>query len=120
MILSFVLMTEFMKHQQVYTLLKMVEAARAKNHKIRGIFLYSTAVINLKKKTEPGKKYRNIPTVFESLAKEGVPIFACQAWSDNYGLFKEDIVDGVEILGLGELSNMVSESDKLIVFGTRT
>ena len=120
MILSFVLMTEFMKHQQVYTLLKMVEAARAKNHTIRGIFLYSTAVINLKKKTEPGKKYRNIPAAFESLAKEGVPIFACQAWSDNYGLFKEDIVDGVEILGLGELSNMVSESDKLIVFGSRT
>lgn len=113
-------MTEFMKHQQVYSLLKMVEAARAKNHTIQGIFLYSTAVINIKRNIELGKKIRNIPAEFEALAKEGVPIFACQAWSDYFGLFKEDIVDGVEILGIGVLSNMVSESDKLIVFGSRT
>jgi sulfur relay (sulfurtransferase) complex TusBCD TusD component (DsrE family) len=118
--LSFVLMTEFMKYQQVYTLLKMIEAAKAKNHEIRGVFLYSTSVINLKKNIEPGKKFRNIPKVLESLVKDGVPIFACQAWADNYGLFAEDIIDGVEILGLGELSNMTSESDKLIVFGSRT
>lgn len=120
MILSFILMTEFMKHQQVYTLLKMVEAARSKNHSIRGIFLYSTSVVNLKKNIEPGKKFRNIPKALEFLAKEGVPIFACQAWSDNHGLFSGDIVDGVTILGLGELSNMVNESDRLIVFGSRT
>lgn len=113
-------MTEYLKHQQIYTMLKMVEAAKAKNHEIKGIFFFGTSVINLMKKVEVGKNTRNIPQTLVELAKSNVPIYACQTWADYYGVFPENAGEGLNIMGLGELSTMAYESDKLIVFGART
>lgn len=118
--ITFVVMTEFLKHQQIYTMLKMVEAARARKQEVRGIFFFGTSVINLRKDVQLGKDTRNIPKALESLAKENIPMYACQTWADNFGTFPENAIEGAEIVGLGELSNMTYESDKLIVFGART
>ena len=43
-------MTEFLKYEQIYTLLKLIEAARAKEHNIVGIFFFGTGVLNIQKK----------------------------------------------------------------------
>lgn len=112
-------MTEFLKHQQIYTMLNMIKAAKAKNHDIQGVFFFGTAVISLKKNVKLGKDTRNIPEAIGSLCKENVPVYACQTWADNYGVFSEDVAEGIQVLGLGKLSNMTYESDKLIVFGGR-
>lgn len=117
--IAFMVMSEFLKHQQVYTMLKMLDAAKAKGHEIKGIFFFGSGVISLKKKTVLGKNTRNIPEALGKIAQEGIPIYACQTWADNYGIFPENVVDGVQILGLGELSTMTYESDKLIAFGAR-
>ena len=117
--IAFVVMSEFLKHQQIYTMLKMIDAAKAKGHEITGVFFFGSGVISLKKKIVLGKNTRNIPEALEKVAQQGVPMYACQTWADNYGIFPEDIIDGVEIGGLGELSNMTYESDKLISFGAR-
>ena len=117
--ISFLIMTEFLKHQQIYTMLKMIEAAKAKSHNIQGVFFFGTSVISLRKNVKLGKDTRNIPEAIESLCKENIPVYACQTWADNYGIFSEDVAEGIEVLGLGELSNITYESDKLIVFGAR-
>ncbi len=117
--ISFLIMTEFLKHQQIYTMLKMIEAAKAKNHSIHGVFFFGTSVVSLKKNVKLGKDTRNIPEAIGSLCEENIPVYACGTWADNYGVFSEDVCEGIQVLGLGELSNMTYESDKLIVFGAR-
>jgi sulfur relay (sulfurtransferase) complex TusBCD TusD component (DsrE family) len=120
--ISFLVMTEFLKHQQIYTMLKMIEAAKAKSHEIKGVFFFGTSVVSLKKNVKLGKDTRNVPEAIGSLCKENIPVYACQTWADNYGVFSEDsedVCEGIQVLGLGELSNMTYESDKLVVFGAR-
>lgn len=117
--IAFMVMSEFLKHQQVYTMLKMINAAKAKGHEIKGIFFFGSGVISLKKNVVLGKNTRNISEALEKVAQGGIPIYACQTWADNYGVFPDKIPEGVEILGLGELSTMTYESDKLIAFGAR-
>ncbi|WP_457556733.1 DsrE/DsrF/TusD sulfur relay family protein [Candidatus Harpocratesius sp.] len=113
--LAFVVMTEFLKFQPVYTLLNIVHAAKEKNHEILGIFFFGSGVLNIQKGAHLGKNTRNIPFDLEKL---GVPIVACQTWADNYALYKENAIEGADITGLGELSNLTATADKVIVFGS--
>lgn len=113
-------MTEFLKHQQIYTMLKLIDQLISKHHEIHGIFFFGTSVISLTKNAKLGKNTRDIPSELNSLIEKKIPIYACQTWADNYGLLFEHAIQGVQILGLGELSTMTAESDKLIVFGTHT
>lgn len=117
---TFVVLTEFLKYQHIYSLLNMVKAAQGKNHEIRGVFFFGTGVLNIKKNVKLGKGVINIPAALEDLAKAKVPLYACQTWADDYGIFAEDAVPGIQIAGLGELADMVHECDKLIVFGSHT
>jgi len=116
--LAFVIMTEFLKHQQVYTLLKLVEAARAKQQEICGIFFFGTGVLNIVKKTHLGVSTQNIPETFSNL--RGIPMYACQTWADNYGIFADNVVEGITISGLGELTNLTAAAEKVIVFGSHS
>ena len=84
-----------------------------------GIFFFGTGVLNIGKKIHLGTSTRNIPESLEALAKQGVPMWACQTWADNYGIFQENVIEGAEIDGLGELSNMTAEADKIVVFGAQ-
>lgn len=111
---AFLVETEFLKHQQIYTLLKIIEAARAKGNEILGIFFFSTGVLNIKKDVILGKSTRNIP---EDLASLDVKIYACQTWADNFGVRPENVIDCATICGLGEFSDLTAEADKLIAFG---
>ena len=118
--IAFMITTEYLKHQQVYTLLKLVEAAKAKNHEVVGIFFFGTGVLNLKKEIVIGKIARNIPQILEDL--KDVPKYACQTWADNYGIGvgNDVVIEGAEITGLGELSELAAQADKMVLFGART
>ncbi len=118
--ITFLLITEYLKHQQVYTMLKMIDAAMQKGHEIAGVFLFGSGVMSLPKKRELGKGTRDIPSALSQLASDGIPLYACQTWADYYGIFPENAIEGLEIVGLGDFSNLVYESDKLIAFGART
>ncbi len=117
--ISFLLMAEYLKYQQIYTMLKLIEAAREKGHEINGIFIFGSGVINLQKKVEAGRNTRNIPEELGKVAEKGIPIYACQTWADYYGIFPENTTKGIEIVGLGELSNIAYEADKLITLSAQ-
>jgi sulfur relay (sulfurtransferase) complex TusBCD TusD component (DsrE family) len=116
--ITFVVLTEFLKYQHIYSLLKMVSAAQAKHHEIRGVFFFGTGVLNINKAVKLGKNTINVPSLLGELAKTNVKMYACQTWADNYGIFPENTVEGIEIVGLGELSDLTAECDKLVVFGS--
>ncbi|MHA1776527.1 MAG: hypothetical protein DRO88_07665 [Promethearchaeia archaeon] len=113
--LAFCVMTEFLKFQPVYTMINLIKAAQEKNHEILGIFFFGSGVLNIQKGAHLGKNTRNISAELENL---GVSIVACQTWADNMAIFKENAIEGADITGLGELSNMTAEADKVIVFGS--
>ena len=117
--IAFMVMTEYFKHQQVYSLLKLIEAAKTKEHEVIGIFFFGTGVLNIIKKIEIGKIAYNIPQALEALTE--IKKYACQTWADNYGigLDNQNVIAGAEITGLGELSELTAQADKLIVFGAR-
>jgi sulfur relay (sulfurtransferase) complex TusBCD TusD component (DsrE family) len=112
--LAFVVLTEFLKFQPIYSLMNLISAAKAKGHDILGIFFFGSGVLNIHAGSHLGKSTRDIPTELASL---GVPLIACQTWADNYGIFKENAIEGADITGLGELSNITDEADKVILFG---
>ncbi len=118
--IAFMIMTEYFKHQQIYTLLKMLKAAQSRKHEILGIFFFGTGVLNIQKNIVIGKDNISIPRVLEDLSE--IPKYACQTWADNYGVgvFKNEIISGTEITGLGELSELTAQADKMIYFGART
>jgi sulfur relay (sulfurtransferase) complex TusBCD TusD component (DsrE family) len=118
--IGFVIMTEFLKYQQIYSLLKLVEAAKVKNHTITGIFFFGTGILNIQKKAHLGKATRNVPQALADLTASKIPMYACQTWADNYGIFPEDTYEGIEIAGLGELASISGESDKMVVFGAHS
>ena len=113
--IGFAVMTEFLKHQEIYSLINLVKAAQAKGHHVTGVFFFGSGVMNIQKKGHLGKTTVNIPQLLTELP--GVSLYACQTWADNYGIFADDVIQNVEITGLGELSNMTAESDKMVFFG---
>ncbi|MHA1820620.1 MAG: DsrE/DsrF/TusD sulfur relay family protein [Promethearchaeota archaeon] len=117
--IGFVLMTEYMKFQHINTMLKMIESAKKKGHTISGIFLFGTGVLNLQNKSILGKGVKDLPKELEKLGAEKIPIFACQTWADIYGINENNKIEHASISGLGELSNITKEVDKLIVFGSQ-
>lgn len=118
--ITFVVLTEFLKYQHIYSLINMVKAAQAKNHEIRGVFFFGTGVLNIIKNVKLGKGVINIPATLEELGKAKIPLYACQTWADDYGIYPEATVPGIEIAGLGELADMVYDCDKVITFGSHT
>ncbi len=110
-------MTEDLKHEQIYSMLNLLEASRLKNHTIQGIFLFGSGVINARARTTLGKNNRNIPQELAGLITEQIPVYACQTWADAYGIDGEGGIAGLQVTGLGELSTLVKEADKVIVFG---
>ena len=117
--IAFSILTEFVKYQSVYSLIKLINELKKKGHEVAGIFFFGSGVLNLLKKTHLGNSTQNIPEQLAALSKDGIGLHACQTWADIYGLFPDTIIDGGSIGGLGELSDMTDVSDKLIVFGAR-
>jgi len=118
--MAFIVMTEQFKHQGVYTMLKMIDQALAKGHQITGIFFFGSGVHNVRKKAHLGTIIRNIPAELEKLTQQKIPIYACQTWADNFGIEPSDLISGAQITGLGELSTLAHEAEKIVVFGAKT
>lgn len=113
---AFIIMTEFQKYQQGFTLYQLITHAIKKGHEIVGIFCYGSGIMNLKKNLHLDRNDINFPQLLNGLSPIP-PIYACQTWADNYGLTNDDIIEHASITGLGELSEMTKMTDKLIVFG---
>jgi len=96
-------------HQASDTAYNFVKAALDKGHEIVRIFFYHDGVINVTNMAEPPQDDRNIYARWTELGKErGI---------DRRGIKDGHIVDGTRISGLGQLTEMTIEADRLITFG---
>jgi sulfur relay (sulfurtransferase) complex TusBCD TusD component (DsrE family) len=116
---TFVVCTEPYKFEAVDSMLNIAESVLKKGDNIKGIFFFGSGVYNIKRDISPGISCRNIPERIEAFSKENnVPVVGCSTWISYTGLKKECFIEDATEEGLGDLSNWVAETDKLLVFGT--
>ncbi|MHA1615536.1 MAG: DsrE/DsrF/TusD sulfur relay family protein [Candidatus Thorarchaeota archaeon] len=116
--LAFIVQTEPYKFEAVDTLLKLVEAANAANHEILGVFFYGSGVYGLQKHIDPGSTVRNLSKkIKENLADKGIALIGCRTWLSTDGMWEENRIENVRDEGLGSLTEMIAEADKVITFG---
>ena len=115
---TFFIATEPYKFEATDSMIKMGEALISKGHGIRGIFFFGTGVYSLKKEITVGSSVRNVPEKLEQFCeKNNIPMAACSTWVSITGVKEEEFIKNASEEGLGDFSNWVMESDKVILFG---
>ena len=100
------------------TAYNFIMAALEKGHTIVRVFFYHNGVLNVTNSADPPKDDRNVYNRWTELGKEkGIDIVACIAASKRRGIKDGQIIDGTRISGLGQLTDMTIEADRLVTFG---
>ncbi len=96
----------------------MGEAIISKGHQIVGIFFYGSGVYNIKERKIKDSSIRNLSERLENFCKSHDTEFAaCTTWTSFSGIKTEEFIEGTHQEGLGGLSLMIAESDKVLFFG---
>ncbi|TFF63505.1 MAG: hypothetical protein EU521_01375, partial [Promethearchaeota archaeon] len=97
----------------------IAESVLKKGGVVKGIFFFGSGVYNIKKDISPGVSCRNLPERIETFSiKHNIPLIGCSTWISFTGLKEECFIENATEEGLGDLSNWVVKTDKLLVFGT--
>jgi len=104
-------------HEASDTAYNFIEAALAKGHTIQGVFMYDDAVTNVASKMEPPQDDRHIAKRWSELGAKGVDIIVCVAAAKRRGINPDLIVPNTRISGLGQLSEICTEADRVVTFG---
>lgn len=116
---SMFISTEPYKFEATDSLIELCKSLIKKGHTIKGFFFFGTGVYNLKGDISCGSSIRDIPKKLEKFTTENnIPAVACSTWVSLTGIKKSNFIEGATEEGLGDFSNWVVESDKILVFGT--
>jgi sulfur relay (sulfurtransferase) complex TusBCD TusD component (DsrE family) len=116
---TFIISSEPYKFEAIDSLLNLGTAIIKKGHEIRGIYLFGSGVYNIKSGAHTGDEVRNLPEKLQNFCLENnIEIGGCSTWLSFTGIKKEEFIENGCIMGLGELSEWVEESDNVIFFGT--
>lgn len=114
----FIVCTEPYKYEAMDTILNLGEAIINKGHQIVGIFFYGSGVYNLKGNRKLSDSIRNLTKKIQFFSENyNVKIAACSTWTSITGLKESDFIKNTCIEGLGGLSELITESDRVIFFG---
>lgn len=104
-------------HQAADTAYQFAQAAIKKGHEVTSVFMYNDGVINATKLMEPPQDDRHIGNRWSELGSKGVRILACIAASKRRGINDDVLIENSEITGLGELTDIAIDVDRLVTFG---
>jgi tRNA 2-thiouridine synthesizing protein D len=104
-------------HQAADSAYHFVNAVIERGHQITGIFFYHDGVINVTKLMDPPQDDRNISRRWSELGAKGIDIVVCIAAAKRRGIVPEVTVPNVRISGLGQLSEIAVNCDRLVTFG---
>jgi tRNA 2-thiouridine synthesizing protein D len=117
------------QHEASDTAYHFTKAALDKGHEIVRVFFYHDGVNNGTKLTTPPQDDRNVVERWSALAKDNnIELIVCIAAAQRRGIVDEgemtrngkdaqNIADGFEISGLGQLIDAGVKADRLMVFG---
>ena len=104
-------------HQASDTAYKFIEAAMEKGNTIQGVFFYDDGVSNVTKLMEPPQDDRHIAKRWSELGAKGVDLIVCVAAAKRRGINPDVIVPNSRISGLGQLSEICTDADRVVTFG---
>jgi sulfur relay (sulfurtransferase) complex TusBCD TusD component (DsrE family) len=117
-VFTFVVCAEPYKFEALDTMLNLGQAILKKGHKIIGLFFYGSGVYSTKREINISSSMRDLPKRLEKFANENkIDLSACSTWLNFTGLNSEELIKSACQVGLGGLSELMAESDKVIVFG---
>ncbi len=115
---SFIVSAEPYKYEALDTLINLGEAIISKGHRILGIFFYGSGVYSIKGDREVGNSFRNLPKrLLEFSNKYQAKVAACSTWISITGIKSSEFIESACIEGLGGLSELIANSDRVIFFG---
>ena len=115
---TFVVCAEPYKYEAIDTVINLGESIIKKGHKVYGIFFYGSGVYNIKERNFKDTSIRNISKRLEDFCGNNEAEFsACSTWTSFTGIKSEELIEGAHQEGLGGLSYMISQSDRVIFFG---
>ncbi|MFX1299000.1 MAG: DsrE/DsrF/TusD sulfur relay family protein [Promethearchaeota archaeon] len=115
---AFVVCAEPYKYEAIDTVINLGDAIIKKGHQIVGIFFYGSGVYNIKERTFRDPSIRNLSERLENFCtNKNTEFAACSTWTSFTGIKSEEFIEGAHQEGLGGLSLMISNSDKVIFFG---
>jgi tRNA 2-thiouridine synthesizing protein D len=104
-------------HQASDSAYHFIVAALERGHEISGVFFYNDGVINTTKLMDVPADDRNISKRWSELGAKGVQLIVCVAAAKRRGISPDILIDNARIDGLGQLSELCIESDRMITFG---
>ncbi len=115
---TFVICAEPYKYEVMDTVINLAEAIIKKGYKIFGIFFYGSGVYNIKKRDLKDNSIRNLSKRLETFCRnKSIEFAACSTWTSITGIKSEEFIEGAHQQGLGGLSYMISQSDRVLFFG---
>ncbi|QYN43334.1 sulfurtransferase complex subunit TusD [Gilliamella sp. ESL0443] len=87
------------------------------NHSINCIFFYADGVYNANHFTDPANDEFDLVKAWQNLAKQNaLKLKVCVAAAQRRGISIENLAEHFELTGLGELSEAVASSDRILQF----
>jgi sulfur relay (sulfurtransferase) complex TusBCD TusD component (DsrE family) len=106
------------KFEAIDSAINLGEAIIKKGHEILGIFLYGSGVYNIKNREFTYDSIRNISKRLSQFTKKhDSKLAACSTWISLTGIQPDEFIDGACQEGLGGLSDLIAQSDKVVFFG---
>lgn len=104
-------------HQASDSAYHFIQAALAKGHEITGVFFYNDGVNNSTKLIDVPADEQNLSKRWSELGGKGIQLIVCVAAAKRRGIHPDVLIENARIDGLGQLSELCIESDRMITFG---
>lgn len=105
------------QHQAADSAYHFAKAALDKGHEIVGIFFYQDGVINITKWMDVPQDDRHISKRWSEMGAKGINMIACIASAKRRGIVDDSVISNTGISGLGQLTEIIDQADRLITFG---
>lgn len=106
------------QHESSDSAYQFTRAAIAKGHELTGVFFYQDGVINSTRLMEPQQDDRHVQRMWSQLAEElGREFIVCVAAAKRRGIVDDVVAPGFVIGGLGKLTEMAIDADRVVAFG---
>ena len=101
-------------HEKPYTAMRFALTAVNDGHEVT-LILFQDGIFVGKKNQDPAE-YPNHLEYLEMAIEEGLNILACGVCCQARGIVKEDLIDGITIVGMHEIVEACAKSENTISF----
>jgi tRNA 2-thiouridine synthesizing protein D len=100
--------------EKVYTAMRFALTALTDGHQVTIILIQDGIFVG--KKDQKPSDYPNLAEYLQNAIDQGLKVIACGVCCNARGVKQDDFIDGITIVGMHEIVQAVTESDKTLTF----